>query len=129
MREFLYLAIDPDGQRRSGELEASDVKKAISILQAQKLTVLEVTPVKEKHWIFLFFQPVKGPVLAMFIRQLGVMLTAGIPLAPALRSLVPEGGPAHYQKALARLCQDVESGFYLSQGFELTRTAPGRGVP
>jgi type II secretory pathway component PulF len=115
MQEFIYLAIDSKGSRVSGELEASDLKKAVGLLQARELTVLEVSPVKEKHWIFLLLQPVKGQVLAMFIRQLGVMLSAGIPLAPALRSLIPEGGPARFRKAVERLCHDLESGFCLSQ--------------
>lgn len=121
MQEFLYVAIDAAGRRLAGELEASDEKKAVSLLQSKQLTVIEVTPVKAKHWLFLLFQPVKGQVLAMFIRQLGVMLTAGIPLAPALRSLVPQEGPARFKKALERICRDVETGFSLSQAM---RRAP-----
>ena len=121
MKEFLFLAIDKMGRRISGEVEAQDEKKAVAKLHAQKLTILEVTPVKEKHWIYLLVQPVKGQVLALFIRQLGVMLTAGIPLAGALRSLLPDSGPAHYRKALERLSHDVETGYSLSQGM---RKAP-----
>jgi type IV pilus assembly protein PilC len=121
MLDYIYLAIDAKGQRISGELEASDQKKAVAMLQARQLTVLEVTPVKEKHWIFLLMQPVKGQILAMFIRQLGVMLQAGIPLASGLRSLVPQTGPARFKKAIERLCYDVETGFSLSQAM---RRAP-----
>ena len=54
MQEFLFLGIDPAGRKVSGEVEAQDKKKAIAKLQAQSLTLLEITPVKEKHWIFLF---------------------------------------------------------------------------
>jgi type IV pilus assembly protein PilC len=115
MNEFLFLAIDSQGRKISGEVEARGIKKAVEKLQAQKLTVLEVTPVKEKHWIFFLIQPVKGQVLALFIRQLGVMLSSGIPMAGALRSLVPDTGPQRYRKALERLCHDVETGFSLSQ--------------
>lgn len=121
MKEYLYLAIDRNGARVSGEAEAHDPKKIVSALQAKGLTVLEVVPVKDKHWVFYLLQPVKGQVLAMFIRQLAVMLTAGIPLANALRSLVPESGPSRYRKAIERLCRDVEHGFSLSQAM---RRAP-----
>jgi type IV pilus assembly protein PilC len=121
MQDFIYLAIDTSGRRISGEMEATDEKKAVAMLQSRQLTVLEVSPVREKHWIFLLMQPVKGQVLAMFIRQLGVMLTAGIPLAPALRSLVPEAGPSRFRKVIERLCRDVETGFSLSQAM---RRAP-----
>ena len=115
MQEFLFLGIDPAGRKVSGEVEAQDKKKAIAKLQAQSLTLLEITPVKEKHWIFLFLQPVKGQILALFIRQLGVMLASGIPMAGALRSLVPNTGPKRYKKAIERLCHDVETGYSLSQ--------------
>jgi type IV pilus assembly protein PilC len=121
VKEFLFLCIDRKGRKVSGEVEATDDKKAVAKLQAQNLTVLEVTPVKGKHWIFILVQPVKGQVLALFIRQLGVMLTAGIPMAGALRSLVPNSGPHRYRKAIDRLCHDVETGYSLSQAM---RKAP-----
>lgn len=121
MKEYLYLAVDRNGSKVTGEAEANDPKKIVTALQAKGLTVLEVVPVKEKHWIFLLLHPVKGQVLALFIRQLSVMLTAGIPLANGLRSLIPEGGPARFRKAIERLCRDVEHGFSLSQAM---RRAP-----
>lgn len=121
MAEFLFLGIDPRGRRISGEVEASDLKKAVVKLQDKKLTVLEVTPVKPKHWIFLLVQPVRGEVLALFIRQLGVMLSSGIPMSAALQSLQPEAGPPRYLKAMDRLWHDVETGYSLSQAM---RKAP-----
>jgi type IV pilus assembly protein PilC len=121
MKEFLFLGIDTKGRKVSGELEARTLEKAIAKLRAQELTILEVNPVKPKHWIWLLIQPVKGQVLALFIRQLGVMLAAGIPMAGALRSLLPESGPARYKKAMERLSHDVETGYSLSQAM---RKAP-----
>ena len=115
MKEFLFLAIDSKGRKISGEVEAGDEKKAVAKLRARELTILEVTPVKPKHWIFILMQPVKGQVLALFIRQLGVMLSSGIPMAGALRSLIPNVGPQRYRQALERLCHDVETGYSLSQ--------------
>lgn len=121
MTEFIYLAIDPHGRRVSGELEAMSAQKLVAMLQAQSLTVLEVKEVKPKSWIFLLFQPVKGQVLAMLIRQLGVMLSAGIPLSQSLKSLIPQSGPPRFIKAIERLSRDVEEGYSLSQAM---RRAP-----
>ena len=121
MNEFLFLAIDGKGRKVSGEVEARTAEKAVAKLREQNLTILEVTPVKPKHWIWLLIQPVRGQILALFIRQLGVMLAAGIPMAGALRSLQPNSGPARYKKALERLCHDVETGYSLSQAM---RKAP-----
>jgi type IV pilus assembly protein PilC len=115
MKEFLFLGIDTKGRKVSGEVEARSVEKAVAKLREQDMTILEVTPVKPKHWIWLLVQPVKGQILALFIRQLGVMLSAGIPMAGALRSLQPDSGPARYKKAMDRLSHDVETGYSLSQ--------------
>lgn len=119
--EFIFLAINKAGRRISGEVEAPNEKKALAKLHAQNLTVIEIDQVKPKHWIFLVVQPVKGQLLALFIRQLSVMLKAGIPMTTALRSLVPDTGPARYKKSIERLCHDVETGFSLSQAM---RKAP-----
>lgn len=121
MPEFLFLAIDTKGRKVSGEVEALDQKRAVGKLQDKQWTVLEIAPVKPKHWIFYLLQPVKGEVLALFIRQLGVMLASGIPMAASLRSLQPESGPAGYRKAMERLGHDVETGYSLSQAM---RKAP-----
>ena len=115
MKEFLFLGIDPRGRKISGEIEARTLEKAIAKLRQEDMTILEVSPVKPKHWIWLLVQPVKGQVLALFIRQLGVMLAAGIPMAGALRSLQPESGPSRYKRAMERLSHDVETGYSLSQ--------------
>ncbi len=121
MKEFLYRAIDDQGRRIHGEVQALDQQKAVTLLQKNRLTVLELLPLTRKSFSSYFFAPVKGQMLAMYIRHLGTMLKAGIPLAEALRSLIPETGPAPYRKALQRLSEDVESGFYLSQAM---RRAP-----
>lgn len=121
MSEFLFLAIDEKGRRLNGEMEAADLTKAVSKLQGKGWSVLEVAPVKPKHWIYYLVQPVKGQVLALFIRQLGVMLASGIPMSNALESLQPETGPERYKKAMGRLAHDVETGYSLSQAM---RRAP-----
>ena len=56
MNEFLFLGIDSKGRKISGEVEARTLKKAVAKLRAQELTILEVTPVKPKHWIWLLHQ-------------------------------------------------------------------------
>ena len=115
MGEFIYVAVNAKGEKISGEVEAQSPQKAVALLQSKKLTVLAVDPVKPKHWVYYFLRPVKGTILALFIRQLAVMLKSGIPLASALVSLQPDQGPAHYRKAIRRLLHDVRTGYSLSQ--------------
>ena len=115
MKDFLYIALDKEGQRVSGEMEASDATKVKNILHAKGLIIVRIDPVKAKHWIWYVLQPVKPQLLALWIRQVSVMLQAGIALAQALHSLLPKTGPKHYRVAMERLLGDVENGYSLSQ--------------
>ena len=115
MHDFLYLCIDPKGNRIAGEMEANDADKVKSILHKKGLTIVSIDKVKAKHWIWLFIQPVKPQVLALWIRQLSVMLTAGIALAQAMHSLLPKVGNKHFKRSMERMLADVENGYSLSQ--------------
>lgn len=115
MRDYLYLCIDAKGNRIAGEMEASDAEKVKNILHKKGLTIVTIDAVKPKHWIWYFIQPVKPQLLALWIRQLSVMLTAGIALAQAMHSLLPKTGPKHFKKSMDRMLVDVENGYSLSQ--------------
>ena len=115
MPEYLYLVLSKDGERTSGEIEAPSREKVIALLQKKGFTILSVDQVKPKHWIWYLMQPVKPQLLAIWIRQVSVMLRSGIPLSRALTSLQPQTGPLRFKKGMARVLQDVNNGFSLSQ--------------
>lgn len=115
MADFLYIALDREGRRVNGEMEADSAEKVKAILHKRDLIIVQIDPVKPKHWIWYVLQPVRPQLLALWIRQLAVMLQSGIALGQALHSLQPRTGPAHYRKAMKRLLQDVEGGYSLSQ--------------
>lgn len=115
MKDYLYIALDTEGNRFSGEMEASDAEKVKGILHKKGLIIVRIDQVKPKHWIWYFLQPVRPQLLALWIRQISVMLQAGIALGNALKSLLPKTGPKHYQVAMQRLLADVENGYSLSQ--------------
>lgn len=115
MPEFLYVVCNQEGERLSGEMEASSQAKVVQMLQKRNYTVIRVDAVKPKHWIWNFLEPVKPQILALWIRQLSVMLTAGIPMRRAIQSLLPKHGPKRFRKAMERLYEDVLNGYSLSQ--------------
>lgn len=115
MQDYLYLCIDPKGNRIAGEMEANDAEKVKNILHKKGLTIVSIDKVKPKHWIWYLIQPVKPQLLALWIRQLSVMLTAGIALAQAMHSLLPKAGNKHYRRSMERMLADVENGYSLSQ--------------
>jgi type II secretory pathway component PulF len=115
MKDFLYLCIDAKGNRVAGEMESNDAEKVKSILHKKGLTIISIDKVKPKHWIWYLVQPVKPQLLALWIRQLAVMLQAGIALAQAMHSLLPKAGNQHYKRSMERMLVDVENGYSLSQ--------------
>lgn len=115
MKDFLYLCIDAKGNRIAGEMESNDAEKVKSILHKKGLTIITIDKVKPKHWIWYLIQPVKPQLLALWIRQLAVMLQAGIALAQAMHSLLPKAGNQHYKRSMERMLVDVENGYSLSQ--------------
>lgn len=115
MPDFLYLALDREGRRINGEMEAPDADRVKKILHAKELIIMRIDPVRPKHWIWFFLQPVRPQLLALWIRQLATMLEAGILLSQAVHSLQPKEGPPHYKKAMARLLSDLDRGYSLSQ--------------
>lgn len=115
MPDFLYLALDRQGRRINGEIEAPDRERLKKLLLDKGWSIVRIDAVRPKHWIWHLLQPVRPQVLALWIRQLAVMLQAGIPLAQALHTLLPGAGPPRYRKAMERLLSDVENGYSLSQ--------------
>ena len=115
MPEFIYLVCDQQGERRSGEMEASSREKVAQILMKKGFTIIRVDLIKPKHWIWAFMQPVRPQILALWIRQVAVMLAAGIPLRRAVYSLQPQQGPTRFKKAMRRLLDDLTNGYSFSQ--------------
>lgn len=115
MPEFLYIVKDREGNRVSGEVHAATLDRAAKRLQERGYTVLRVDPVKPKHWIWYFIQPVKPSLLVLFVRQMAVMVAAGVTIRRILISLKPNHGGEMFKKAVQRLLVDVNSGYSLSQ--------------
>ncbi len=120
MPEFTFVARDRQGQTLRGEIEARDPTTAVRRMHDQDLTVLRLEALRPKPWIFLVMQPVRPALVVLYLQQLAVMLTAGIPMSRALEALAlnPEG-PPRFRKGLARVADDVRSGYSLSQALRL----------
>ncbi len=115
MPEFIFVAKNARGENASGEMEAVSREKAIRKLHDLKLTIIRLDPVKPPHWIWYVIEPIKPSLIVLFIRQLAVMLNAGVTMMRTLSVLNQHPGPARFRKALRRLMTDVGAGYSLSQ--------------
>jgi type II secretory pathway component PulF len=115
MRPFLFVGLNPDGSRITGELEATSEKEAVRTLHRRGLTLVRLDPLRPKGWIWYVLNPVRPAELVLFIRQLAVLVEAAVPLQKALACLLPQHARGRFRRTLEKLLLDISVGYSLSQ--------------
>lgn len=124
MAQFRFTAIDADGQRVDGVMEAADQAEVITRLQGQGQLPVEARPLDaigsaSVGWRQWLRKPAFGAdAQLLFTRQLATLLAAGQPLDRALGILVdlPDAEPA--RRAVAAIREVVRGGAALSVAME-----------
>jgi type IV pilus assembly protein PilC len=117
-----YKAFDSGGKATAGVIEAADVIAATDLLHRKGLYVAEVTsstmPATEKTGLRVRRRRIPGGQklknLALFSRQLGVLMSSGTQLVDALRALERQARPGPWREVIAGLRVRVEEGASLS---------------
>ena len=118
MPQFSYKARTPEGEPRSGVVEARTVEGAVDTLQRQNLVVTEISPAAAEPLLarpIAFFTRVKQKDLVIFSRQLSTLFQAKVPVAHSLRTLAKETGSQTFRTAITAILDDVSGGSALSQ--------------
>nr|BAU79788.1 putative pilin biogenesis protein [uncultured Aquificaceae bacterium] len=120
-----YTARDKYGVKKSGVLEAVSVEEAEEVLKKQGFVDIQINikSVKDKKdsktsssgGIKLFKKKVKEQDLALFTRQLGAMIGAGIGITQALEILGQQLPNPTLQEAINKVKDDVLTGVSLSK--------------
>lgn len=120
--KFKYQARTKEGKPRSGFIEASSRESALDILQRYGLYVTFLENV-EKEPIFLkkvsFFERVKEKDLIIFMRQLAIMLKAGVTPVEALNTIALQTENSSFREKILKIADEVEGGTFLSKAFAL----------
>lgn len=112
MPQFRYVAKDTQGQTINGIIEANDNAFAVSILHKKGLTIINLTPEKERAFKK---RKVKLDDLVIFSRQLATMVDSGISLVQALSILSEETeGTKTLPLTIQIVKKDIEGGTSLS---------------
>jgi len=84
---FAYVALDPAGKKKSGQIEAKDKDTAIAAVLADGKYVVEITETKPKSSAPAFGQSksVSKADPALFSRRLADLAPAGWPSDPVLQ--------------------------------------------
>ena len=97
MPRFRYTATNEKGKTVRGLLEAPSEEALYAKLRTDGLYM---TDAQEAQKALATFRPLKTAVLADFCRNLGTLLTAGVPLVRAFRIMADERTIDARQKAL-----------------------------
>lgn len=127
MPEYTYEARTSDGRSARGALEALNQERAVRLLQEQNLTVIRVTEVAPR-WDFIGdirqslhrwgYERVEPRDIALFTRQLALLLAAGVPVLQALESLRDQiWSSAYFVQICESLIDSVHQGKRLSLAF------------
>jgi type IV pilus assembly protein PilC len=126
---FTYTALDSRGSEKSGRIDAVDARNAGVLLRQQGLfpvrvdqTTLEAAPDVngDKRSMlrlrgFGLFKVVKPKELAVFTRQLGTLLHAGMPLLRSLEVLGRQEQNFAFRRVIEALAESIRSGVPLSE--------------
>lgn len=103
---FSYVALNSDGQKVRGRIEAASRHAAYERLQASHLMALELRAGRSGDEASSFVGRLKPRQLADFLHDLGALVAAGVPFR---QSLVVMGQDEGSDDAIARVARAVEA--------------------
>src|SRR6478609_2736531 len=129
MPNFAYTALDAQGLEKAGSLDATDANQVAVILRRQGLFPTEVTlaagtradgAAKADPWWLLLpgMRLVAPKELAIFTRQLGTLIRAGMPLLRGLEVLARQQPNPKFRRIIEALAESIRSGSTLSDAMK-----------
>lgn len=117
--QFNYEARTQDGEIQAGVVDSSDEKAAIEFLQRHNLVVISIkssesatTSFMEKY--FSFYYKIKKKDLAIFSRQMAILIEAKVSLVQALRAIVDQSDNKVFKEMIFEIASSVEAGMTFS---------------
>lgn len=121
MPAYQFSAIDSTGKTQKGVLEADSARQIRQQLREKSWMPVSVEPVEQKdqkakqHW---WQKGLSAFDLALFTRQLSVLVAAGIPLEEALRAVAKQSERPHVQSLLLAVRARVLEGHALASAMQ-----------
>ena len=118
--KYIYQARSKEGKQETGTVEASSKEAAAMLLQKYNVFV---TSIKEQGSSILnvenigFLNKINKKDLAIFSRQLSVMVQSRVPVTQSLKSLAVQVKNPSFKEKILKIAQLVEEGNPLSEAF------------
>lgn len=120
MPAFDYVAVDPQGKRRKGTLEADSARAARQALRDQALVPVSITATAQQMKLAarssgFFAKTLSSQDLALLTRQLATLSQAGLPLDDALRTVGSQSEKSSSKQIISAVRAKIIEGFTFSQ--------------
>lgn len=124
MAAYHYLALNREGTKIKGLIEAESERKAITQLRPRGLFVISL---KKNGNLFNFvrgktgtgiriFKPtIKSKDIIIFLRQFATLINAGLPIVQALAIMTDQTSHSTLKEKISQIRKDVEAGMPLSE--------------
>lgn len=124
MAAYHYLALNREGTKIKGLIEADSERKAITQLRPRGLFVISL---KKNGNLFNFvrgktgtgiriFKPtIKSKDIIIFLRQFATLINAGLPIVQALAIMIDQTPHPTLKEKISQIRKDVEAGMPLSE--------------
>jgi type IV pilus assembly protein PilC len=118
MAFFYYRGTTPEGKIVEGEIQAESQAEVIATLRKRNVIPV-VIELKKKKPLFsleaLTLGKVSASEMALFTKQFGTMLEAGLPLLEALNTQYRQTKNRLLKNAIREIARDVEGGYTLAE--------------
>lgn len=116
--KYSYQARTKEGRIETGTIEASSKDTAATLLQKYNIYVTSLKEIKPPFSIEVkFLGKVSKKNLAIFSRQMAVMVESRIPIIQSLTSLAVQISKKSFREKILKISQMVEEGSPLSEAF------------
>ena len=118
--KYVYQARSKEGKIEVGTVEASSKEAAALLLQKYNIFVTSIkdqTPLIFRTENISFLNKVSKKDLAIFSRQLAVMMQSRVPVTKSLKSLAIQIKNPNFKEKILKISQLVEEGNPLSEAF------------
>lgn len=120
--EFRYVAIQNNGEREKGVIEANSQKEVVDFLRSKSLTPLSVSEVRSINSSLKMFQNIKPGDVVLFTRQLSSMVVTGLTLLESLTILKKQMTNPSMRDLIEDLIANVSEGSSFSQALAKHKT-------
>ena len=116
MAVYVWKGKNRYGDMVGGERVASSVEEVTRLLQKEQIQVINVSSKRRDIEIpFLKMEKVKLKEMAVFSRQLSVLIDAELPLIQSLTILAEQTKNKYFRRVITTVREDVEAGSTLNQ--------------